>query len=72
MEEEPEKLTYKAQPKEVKKKPGKCGVKKKKEREKRREHFKKKTKLELNGATKSSKTLTRLTSLLCTWKKPDG
>lgn len=33
MEEEPEKLTYKAQPKEVKKKPGKCGVKKKRERE---------------------------------------
>ena len=32
MEEEPEKLTYKAQPKEVKKKPGKCGVKKKRER----------------------------------------
>ena len=37
MEEEPEKLTYKAQPKEVKKKPGKCGVKKKKrEREEKR------------------------------------
>ena len=32
MEEEPEKLTYKAQPKEVKKKPGKCGVKKKREK----------------------------------------
>lgn len=32
MEEEPEKLTYKAQPKEVKKKAGKCGVKKKRER----------------------------------------
>ena len=33
MEEELEKLTYKAQPKEVKKKAGKCGVKKKKREE---------------------------------------
>lgn len=33
MEEEPEKLTCKAQPKEVKKKAGKCGVKKKKSEE---------------------------------------